>query len=475
MKNKKMKAVTPFFGVTTLDFFYAKIAEAFELENTSPEPNKKQVKKIEWAVTFIALIGQMALCLYRLRKMQDVQFKNIKFGYIIRESTICLSNDARFRLGKTLIDVTLTAAKIYCYWKNEFEHRTIGLVVGGTESYIYFGVISQLAAQYQVPVISLRQRRARVVAYPFDVNTLRSFPATYLDWPQLASDLDLVEASRMLEERIAGDYQSLTYMARNSANELQTPISESLQNAIWIYAHDFFDSPSVWGEGIFHDQVEWLEKSINCLLNNGAKVIVKWHPNARQKCSFVYAEFEKKFDDRCSFLYDCISLSKVREFSPLGIVTSMGSVIPEAAFIGIPTVAASPHPYICVGLAPPPTSIFQYEQKLKSLIAEPSPVIAMEMREKAVMAIALMNSVYFRPAQAAELSFEYTSQTFRKFLDSREGTQEQQNIPDEDTLIKILDLEFNSDFGRKEFESICKRISELSGLDYSYPFINEKV
>lgn len=242
-KKNRIKAVTPFFGVTTLDFFYERLTEAFELKNTSPEPNNKKIKKIDWAVTFVVIMAQMTLCLSRLRKMQDVQYKNIKFGYIIRESTISLSNDARFRLGKPLIDVTLAAAKVYCYWKSELQRQAVGLVIGGTESYIYFGVISQLAAQHHIPVISLKQRRARgarVVAHPFDVNTLRSFPAMYEDWPKLAGDCDLVEARRMLEERIAGQYQSLTYMTRNSVDDLQTPDVESLQNAIWIYAHDFF-------------------------------------------------------------------------------------------------------------------------------------------------------------------------------------------------------------------------------------------
>lgn len=231
----------------------------------------------------------------------------------------------------------------------------------------------------------------------------------------------------------------------------------------------FFDSPSAWGEGIFHDQVDWLETTINCLLRNGAKVIVKWHPNARQACSRVYAKFEKKFSGRCTFLHDSISLSKVLKFSPSGIVTSMGSVIPEAAFMGIPTVAASPHPYICVGLVPPPTSVFQYEQKLKSLIIDSNKAPRVEMREKAVMAIALMNSVLISPPQSAEFSFEYTSQTLKKFLDSREAMQGQQQTTDEDTLVELLDLEFNSDFGREEFASMCERISQLTGLNYSPP------
>lgn len=473
-ETEKMKVVTPFYGVTTLDFFYEKVTEAFGLVNTSPEPKRKRVNKYEWASTFIVLMSQIALCLVRLRELQDVQYKNIKFGYAIRESTICLSNDARFRFGKTLVNVTLTAAKIYCYWKNEFKKKTVGMVIGGTESYIYFGVISQLAKQYHVPVISLRQRRAGVVAYPFDVNTLRSFPATYTEWPKLARALDLSEASRMLEERVAGDYQSLTYMTSNSVNDLQTPVSGSLQNAIWIYAHDFFDSPSVWGEGIFNDQVEWLDKTIAFLLDNEAKVIVKWHPNARQKCRRVYAEFEGKFNEHSIFLYDPISLNKVQEFSPLGVVTSMGSVIPEAAFIGIPVVAASPHPYTCVGLASPPTSISQYEKNLKSLITSPSQAPLKQMKDKAVMAMALMNSVYFRAAQSAELSFQNKSQTLRKFLASREGMQGHQHIPDEDTLIELLGMEFNSDFGRKEFETICKEISVLTGLDYRHPPLNEQ-
>ena len=469
-----MKVVTPFFGVTTLDFFYARVAEAFGLENTSPEPNKKRVNKLEWAVAFFLLIGQMILAAYRLRKLHDVQYKNIKFGCIIRESTICLSTDAQFKLSRTLIDVTMTAAKIFCYWNSEFHRRKVGLVIGGTESYIYFGVISQLAKQYSVPVISIRQYEKHVVANPFDLGTLRGFPATYNDWPNLASDLDLGEAYRVLEERIDGNYQSISYMARNSLDDLQTPDSENLQNAIWIYAHDFFDSPGFWGEGIFYDQVEWLEKSINCLLNNGAKVIVKWHPNAREKCGRVYAQFERKFIARCLFISDRISLNKVHKFSPLGIVTSNGSVIPEAAFMGIPIVAASPHPYMCVGLAPPPTSVSQYEKTLQSLITTSSQTSPMEMREKAVMAIALMYSVLIRPAQSAEFSFEYISQTLRKIIDSREEANNQRYIPAGDTLIKCLELELNSDFGRREFNRLCDRISELSGLDYWHHTINDK-
>ena len=472
--KKKVKAVTPFFGVTTLDFFYAKVAEAFGFENTSPEPNKKRVNKLEWAVAFIVLISQMILAAYRLRSLHDVQYKNIKFGCIIRESTICLSTHARFKLGITLLDVTLAAAKIFCFWKSEFRRDSVGLVIGGTESYIYFGVISQLAKQYSVPVISIRQYEKHVVVNPFDLGTLRGFPATYDDWPDMASDLDLGEAYKVLEERIDGNYRSISYMARNSVDDLQTPDSENLQNAIWIYAHDFFDSPSVWGEGIFYDQVEWLEKSINCLLNNGAKVIVKWHPNAREKCGRIYAQFEKKFSARCRFLSDRISLNKVHKFSPLGIVTSMGSVIPEAAFMGIPIVAASPHPYMCVGLAPPPTSVSQYEQKLQSLITATTQASPTEMSQKAVMATALMHSVLIKPAQSAEFSFGYISQTLRKIIDSREEANKQRYIPTKDTLIECLDIELNSNFGSREFNLLCERISELTGLDYRRPPINDK-
>lgn len=275
--------------------------------------------------------------------IRGLEADGVNIGFGLNEYAISNSTDAVLHVSEGVDELVQQEIFRTLVYKLHFQKGRIGLVLGGDEAYSQLSIAAQLAGKFNVPTAFLKGSTA-ISAEKFNGKYLSAMPS-FAELASREADVregDLQTARDVLRDRVHGNRQSLSYMPSGSSNE--TPSSLPC-DAHWIFLHDFFDSPGVYGANIFPSHVEWLLETVKHLRTLNANVVLKRHPNERPKNEPLINNLKARLKCEVFWEESGMSLSKICELGCKSILTVYGTVIPEATFAGIPVISAGRSPY----------------------------------------------------------------------------------------------------------------------------------
>lgn len=261
-------------------------------------------------------------------------------------------------------------------------------------SYIHAGLFARLAATSNLKLVTL----GSVVSYYKIHNNFSKHLPTHQDDHQsysvenactLPTEL-LAEAEENLINRTKGNYtNSMNYMMTSKKlvdNDSNKDSELIFTNKIILMLHDFFDSPHVYDWMLFDDLWQWAYETIEFCDKNSLKIAIKPHPNQTNGNQDVIDELRALFKNSefVKWIPNTVPNSLILASKPKMIVTVYGSVIAEAAYCHIPSIAAGDHPAINFNLAYTAKTQENYFEALAS-----TPQISFDARKQAIAFTAL--------------------------------------------------------------------------------------
>ena len=194
-----------------------------------------------------------------------------------------------------------------------------------------------------------------------------------------------------------------------------------------IFLHCFFDSPHIYGNGLFPDFFEWLEHILNIAKENvNINYYFKQHPNGLHGNDEIVNWFKNKYINYTNiiFLDKKISNLEINEFKPDAIFTFYGTVAHEFAYLRYPVILAGDSPMKNYKFCYQPKSINEFNYYLEEVGSYNIPA---DFDEEELLSFYYMHYNYY--------SDKYNSENFNLIKNFNTGHY---NLPLEDNFGKLL-------------------------------------
>ena len=260
-------------------------------------------------------------------------------------------------------------------------------------TYLEHGIPVRVALRYEVPVWSFGN--IYCFGKRLTVNDTYASPS-FADYRSSFEALDrqierLEEAKSQLEFRLAGGIDAATSYMRRSAYEItNTEPPSGLEGAAVIFLHDFYDSPHVYPDLVFHDFWHWTCFTIDGFIKSDIPFFLKPHPNQISLSDDVLQRLQQKYSDLRWIPREVSNVQLSRAGIACGL-TMYGTVAHELAYLGIPSISCARHPHHAFEFCRTARNQKEYEDML--LTYNQLPVSKPEMRRQA-LAFYYMHNVY---------------------------------------------------------------------------------
>jgi hypothetical protein len=289
-----------------------------------------------------------------ISKAQDVdsllalRIGNVNIGDLIYDTYL------RFKPAPTLDvcdpylkDLLYYAAKTYLGIEQVLKNNHFDYFISTYSSYVDHGIAVRLCLQGKINVICTGSFNQVLVSPTVDFPYHKRNFHKYKEWitdsirPQVQTLGKVI-----MQKRFSGEVDNVTgYMKKSSFDPTSTELIRPEQKKCLVMAHDFFDSPHVYGSMLFPDYYSWLEfilvSATECETHH---YYVKPHPNAVKDSEFFYRELACRFPS-VTFLEPVISNNSLLKSSFTCIFTLNGTVAHEFPYGGIPAVTAGDNPH----------------------------------------------------------------------------------------------------------------------------------
>jgi hypothetical protein len=181
----------------------------------------------------------------------------------------------------------------------------------------------------------------------------------------------LAEAQSALEARVRGKIDAATSYMKRSAYEDSGEAVPDVRGKPVVFLHDFFDSPHVYYDMVFHDFWEWVCFTLDTFRRAGIPVVVKPHPNQIGLSGGVLVDLMKKYPD-VMFISTRITNRQLAEAGVACAVTVYGTVAHEMAFLGVSSIACARHPHVSFSFCRTARTRQEYAELLETFSASPA-------------------------------------------------------------------------------------------------------
>ena len=151
-------------------------------------------------------------------------------------------------------------------------------------------------------------------------------------------------AAQAMESRLSGRIDAATVYMKKSAYAVTNSDVPNVRGATIVFLHDFYDSVHVYPWLLFHDFWEWTCFTIETLQAAGRPFWIKPHPNQRAESGGVVARLKSRYPG-VKFLSPDITNRQLVDAGMACAVTVYGSVAPEVAFLGVPSISTGDSPH----------------------------------------------------------------------------------------------------------------------------------
>jgi hypothetical protein len=154
----------------------------------------------------------------------------------------------------------------------------------------------------------------------------------------------LARAEAQLRGRLEGKIDEATSYMKVSAYQNAGVSIPDVRGAVIVFLHDFYDSPHIYDDLVFHDFWDWVTCTIEALAESGVPFFLKPHPNQVEASGDVINVLRGKYP-AVSILPMRATNVQLAEAGMLCGVTMYGTVAHELGYLGIPTIACARHPH----------------------------------------------------------------------------------------------------------------------------------
>lgn len=338
--------------------------------------DKRTFLKNKW-FTFRCLLEYLSWAIGGFSR--DFQTKSgIRIGHHIIESRVKGHPLGKFKpySPKTILSF-VSAAKLSRSNPNTIGTKIIAHLVGD-EAY-GDGILAQMTSFSGIPTIKIRPYGRHISIQNFNPHTGFGGAEFYSIPKEQHSEQDINRILKNFENRVHGNYQSLSYMPTTLSQVSWQP--KKHENAMVMFLHDFIDSPGIYGKSTFNDQWQWIKTTLKVARRNNGHLFIKPHPNAHpmaKQANLELMRFLNYNKSKISMIPDSVPLARIKEeLNPKIILTMYGSVVAEAAILNLPILTTSTHPLATAHYDQRAASKSDYTQKLTLALqgqwAEPTP------------------------------------------------------------------------------------------------------
>ena len=200
---------------------------------------------------------------------------------------------------------------------------------------------------------------------------------------QLDQQQERLQESRLqLETRLSGGIDAATsYMRASAYGQVDVELPTGLNGAVIVFLHDFYDSPHVYPDLVFHDFWRWICFTIDALTKAGVVFFLKPHPNQITMSDSALDSLKKKYPS-LKWLPAGVSNVQLAKAGIICGVTVYGTVAHELAYLGIPSIGSARHPHHTFDFCRTAKTTLEYTELLNS--PDVLPVSKEEMQRQAL-------------------------------------------------------------------------------------------
>lgn len=201
----------------------------------------------------------------------------------------------------------------------------------------------------------------------------------------------LQQAREQLEHRLSGGVDVATSYMRQSAYARPAEVLPAgLSGSVVIFLHDFYDSPHVYPELVFHDFWRWICFTIEALQAVGATFFLKPHPNQIALSDEALGRLRERYPD-LRWLPPGVSNVQLARAGIACGVTVYGTVAHELAYLGVPSIGCARHPHYTFGFCRTARTRDEYRVLLETYREQPLPK---EEMQRQALAFYYMHNLY---------------------------------------------------------------------------------
>lgn len=176
----------------------------------------------------------------------------------------------------------------------------------------------------------------------------------------------LQEARVQLEHRLSGGIDAATsYMRKSAYAAAEVELPAGLDGGVVVFLHDFYDSPHVYPELVFHDFWRWICCTVDMLQKVGVPFFLKPHPNQIALSDQALERLRQKYPDLKWLPAGVSNVQLARAGIACGI-TVYGTVAHELAYLGVPSIGCARHPHHAFDFCRTARTRPEYEALLKT-------------------------------------------------------------------------------------------------------------
>lgn len=310
----------------------------------------KFYKKSKFSKEVQAIANEMMDSVKNIDDLLQLHVREIKVGDLIYDSYLRFkpAPTLNFEDQKYLRDLYNYAAKVLVEFNSVITNKRYDLYVSTYCSYIEHGIPVRLCLKNNVPVICTGAQNQILVQptkeFPFHKRNFHN----YSNWITPCNRENILTLGQnILRSRFKGEIDPVTGYMKQSAfsGVIKTDLISPGINKCIILAHDFFDSPHVYGDMLFADYYKWLEFVLSIASECSSHTyFCKPHPNAVKDSLQYYEKFKDQFP-KINFLDPKVSNNLIIESGFACGFTLNGTVGHEFPYGGIPIVSAGENPH----------------------------------------------------------------------------------------------------------------------------------
>ena len=365
-KEKKLK-IKYFFIHTKIDskhvynnIFSKKLSWLFEWNYFSTNKLRKKYNIKKGDLIFSNYINNIKVKYESNPFLKKDEVLNLKINKI-QIGDLVYDTYLRFRAKPTLEledssfnDILNYSICLFDKWNNFFNLIKINTILVPYSSYIHWGIPCRIALSKGVPVITYGSNFYIISSlnkkYQFHSKNFHFYKSIFKKLNNQDQRLNYAKIS--LDNRLNGDIDLGTSYMKNSAYSNSESSNLNLKsNQRWciVFLHCFFDSPHIYGQGLFSDFYEWINYILEIAsLNKNIIYLIKEHPNGLPENKSIIETLQKKYlnSDNIKFIPSKVSNKEIINLNPNAVFTYYGTVAHEFAYLGFPVITAGDNPHM---------------------------------------------------------------------------------------------------------------------------------
>jgi hypothetical protein len=297
----------------------------------------------------------------------NLYYSEIKINDLLIDTYLRYSNKYEFNptdqelksLIKSCIEIVINAEKALL-------DNNLNILYTCYASYIESGILVRLAIKHSIVVVSFGNLGLFGKKLS-STNYFHTFPIVKKENFSKLSAVQLENSRLELNKRFSGEIDFATkYMSKSAYSSRSEIVTENLAGCVVIYLHDFYDSPNVYGGMFFLDFWNWITFTIETLLANQIKFVIKPHPNALPINKIPIENIRSTYHNVIILDHKINTVQLVEAGIKCGI-TVYGTISLELGFLGIKSIISADSPYKEMSFVKHCSDLIEYRSELIKL------------------------------------------------------------------------------------------------------------